>query len=128
MWLYLNIYNPSPTAKSTPIAKVSFCKECKKEICPKHQYGTMYAHYHLTNCHQLKSSTVGFHVKGSVLQDLEKAWRMSVADYFSKSCAWPKKSSHNSYSLKTFQLLQPCLLYTSPSPRDRQRSRMPSSA
>ena len=25
-------------------------------------------------------------------------------------------------------LLQPCLLYTSPSPRDRQKSRMPSSA
>ena len=26
------------------------------------------------------------------------------------------------------QVLQPCLLYTSPSPRDRQKSRMPSSA
>ena len=26
------------------------------------------------------------------------------------------------------RLLMPCLLYTSPSPRDRQRSRMPSSA
>ena len=26
------------------------------------------------------------------------------------------------------RLLQPCLLYTSPSPRDRQKSRMPSSA
>src|SRR5678810_1457441 len=27
-----------------------------------------------------------------------------------------------------FPLLMPCLLYTSPSPRDRQKSRMPSSA
>ena len=25
-------------------------------------------------------------------------------------------------------IIQPCLLYTSPSPRDRQKSRMPSSA
>ena len=27
-----------------------------------------------------------------------------------------------------FKLILPCLLYTSPSPRDRQKSRMPSSA
>ena len=30
--------------------------------------------------------------------------------------------------LVLMDLLMPCLLYTSPSPRDRQRSRMPSSA
>ena len=30
--------------------------------------------------------------------------------------------------MKNFALLTPCLLYTSPSPRDRTRSRMPSSA
>ena len=29
---------------------------------------------------------------------------------------------------RTFALYSPCLLYTSPSPRDRQKSRMPSSA
>ena len=29
---------------------------------------------------------------------------------------------------KTFQVYLNCLLYTSPSPRDRQKSRMPSSA
>ena len=31
-------------------------------------------------------------------------------------------------SLIAFTLILPCLLYTSPSPRDRQKSRMPSSA
>ena len=33
-------------------------------------------------------------------------------------------------SLEAFEITQryPCLLYTSPSPRDRQKSRMPSSA
>ena len=31
-------------------------------------------------------------------------------------------------SLKGFNVLHPCLLYTSPSPRDMRRSRMPSSA
>ena len=33
------------------------------------------------------------------------------------------------YTVKTFDLMcDDCLLYTSPSPRDRTRSRMPSSA
>ena len=31
-------------------------------------------------------------------------------------------------SLNNFEIVIPCLLYTSPSPRDRQKSRMPSSA
>ena len=31
-------------------------------------------------------------------------------------------------SAGTFSISYPCLLYTSPSPRDRQKSRMPSSA
>ena len=32
------------------------------------------------------------------------------------------------YNGLTFHRVIPCLLYTSPSPRDRQKSRMPSSA
>ena len=32
------------------------------------------------------------------------------------------------YTPRTMRYLVPCLLYTSPSPRDRQKSRMPSSA
>ena len=38
---------------------------------------------------------------------------------------YEKKELENTYSL---QQSYPCLLYTSPSPRDRTRSRMPSSA
>ena len=34
----------------------------------------------------------------------------------------------NTLAMWGMQQLQPCLLYTSPSPRDRTRSRMPSSA
>ena len=30
--------------------------------------------------------------------------------------------------IKVYEITDPCLLYTSPSPRDRQKSRMPSSA
>ena len=44
-----------------------------------------------------------------------------------------KYSAHTVYPHKTGGYVQPvtktaCLLYTSPSPRDRQKSRMPSSA
>ena len=44
-----------------------------------------------------------------------------------KSMASANNSSSQS-STSSFQLSTSCLLYTSPSPRDRTRSRMPSSA
>jgi hypothetical protein len=37
------------------------------------------------------------------LQAGAKAWTESEADYFSRLCAWPKKSDPNFYSLKTCQ-------------------------
>ena len=50
------------------------------------------------------SSQADFPARISVLQGLEKAWQESEADYFSRSCAFPKKSSPSSYSLKMCQL------------------------
>ena len=38
------------------------------------------------------------------------------------------KQKYFSFIVEDIQLIQTCLLYTSPSPRDRQKSRMPSSA
>src|SRR5579863_4914901 len=49
------------------------------------------------------SSSEDFHARTLALQDLEKAWKESEADYFSRSCVWPKKSSPSSYFLKTSQ-------------------------
>jgi len=40
------------------------------------------------------------HARTLALQDAEKAWKESEAAYFSRSCAWPKKSSPSSYSLR----------------------------
>lgn len=53
----------------------------------------------------LISSSAGSldHARISLLQDLEKAWKGSEASYFTRSCAFPKKSSPSSYSLKTSQ-------------------------
>lgn len=127
MWIYLKDYpsfqeledsishlengsNPSHIAKSTHSVKASCCKECKKGICPMHQFGMRFEHYPLTVLGTkvvLTSSTEGFPAKIFQLQDAEKAWEVSEADYFSRSCAWPKKPSPRSYSLRTSQLLPP---------------------
>ena len=50
-----------------------------------------------------------------------------IAQYCSilRSLAHLKLTSHD---VKLIELFMDCLLYTSPSPRDRQKSRMPSSA
>ena len=51
---------------------------------------------------------------------------------FTDFVTYPKDDPANEITIKTGQLVlieyQFCLLYTSPSPRDRQKSRMPSSA
>ena len=54
-------------------------------------------------------------------------------DYFSLSLLGDKYDANNDWSLlmdliEDDRILVTCLLYTSPSPRDRQKSRMPSSA
>lgn len=95
----------SPTAKSTHTVKEFSLAEWQKEISQTPQSGMMshpFLWSHLQN--RLISSTEDSRVRTSQLQELEKAWKESEADYFSRSCAWPKKSSPNSYFLKTCQL------------------------
>ena len=91
-----------------PTAKVCFCPECKMEILIEHQYGMMLKPLEKESRNSPKvliSSSAGSleHARTSQLQAMEKAWKESEADYFSRSCAWPKKSSPNSYFLKTCQ-------------------------
>ena len=40
----------------------------------------------------------------------------------------PKKAGESIFNIPIYASVKDCLLYTSPSPRDRQKSRMPSSA
>ena len=53
-------------------------------------------------------------------------------DYFRELGVRPFINASGTYTAMTASLMPPevmdCLLYTSPSPRDRQKSRMPSSA
>ena len=45
-----------------------------------------------------------------------------------KDWVWDGGILREKYAEKTYKTINTCLLYTSPSPRDRQKSRMPSSA
>ena len=60
------------------------------------------------------------HVDYGNIADLVKQVTVAGADYIHSDAA-------DMHDLKNMQLMG-CLLYTSPSPRDRQKSRMPSSA
>ena len=72
-----------------------------------------------------------------MLEKLFKQLADIVAAITNYLCALPSLSipimqdvvmALNSFMIEIFAISSPCLLYTSPSPRDRQKSRMPSSA
>ena len=66
----------------------------------------------------LKIPATGYGIRyefGIFDQLIRDGWQVEITDKWLKG-GWP------------WELPQPCLLYTSPSPRDRTRSRMPSSA
>ena len=91
-----------PIVKLTPIVKESLQVECPNVSCLSRQSGTMCEHsQHPFYQKKLTSFMEASHAKTFQLQAAAKAWKESEADYFTKSCGWPKKSSPRSYSLKT---------------------------
>lgn len=116
-WIYLvesevfpshskNGLDQLPIAKSTRIVKESFSQEWPTDSYTLPPYGTILKPCHcLTLQEILTLSLEASPARISALGEMEKAWKESEADYFSRSCAYPKKSSPNSYSLKTSQQL-----------------------
>ncbi len=96
-----------PIVKSMCIVEQSFFPECTKDLFVKLLSGTMSKPL---NQDQLNQKSISYfldsHAKILALQELKKAWKESEADCFSRSFAWPKKSSPLSYSLKMCQQLQ----------------------
>jgi hypothetical protein len=96
-----------PIVRLSRIANPSSCRECKKGICPKHQYGMTYELYDQRLLRQWTLSTVGFHARISQLQAFRKAWKEREAVLFSKYSDSSMKRKLPSYSLKTCQTLGP---------------------
>lgn len=113
-WIYLaelagshllsaNGCDQSPIVKLTVIARASYCRECDQVTLVQPQSGTM-CELSKERCYQKSiSSTGASHVRTSVLPEMAKAWKDSVADYFSRSYVWSKNSTQLSLSLKMFQ-------------------------
>lgn len=97
----------SPIVKSTDTHKPFYCPECQMENCLELQYGmTLQRSMENNSEAKLTSFTAAFHARILALQEREKDWQESEAAFFRRSCAWPKKSSPSSFSLKTSPQLE----------------------
>ena len=67
--------------------------------------------------------------KSASASDIKKAYRKKAIQYHPDKNPGDKTAEANfKKAAEAYEVLSDCLLYTSPSPRDRQKSRMPSSA
>jgi len=120
-WIYLaesegfqsplkNGLDQSHIVKSIPIVKVSCFQTWPNQFYRMHQSGMTYEPLEgngFLASFPRKSFMGAFHVKISVLQGMEKAWKESEADLFLRCCIWPKKLSPRFYFLKMSPPLLP---------------------
>src|SRR6202453_2903819 len=117
-WIYLaaleglqsplaNGLTPSPIAKLMPFVKESSSVVYPTDHSIMHQFGIISRRSPMMG--EIGPKSTSFMevspVRTSVLQEMEKAWKESAVAYFSRSFAWPKKSSPLLYSLKMCQQL-----------------------
>lgn len=96
--------NPSPTVKLMHTVKEYSYQEWLNQLLPMLQFGTTLRPSNQKLLEGMSILFMGdFPARTLALQEMGKAWEESEADYFSRSCAWLRKSSPTSYSLKTFQ-------------------------
>ena len=118
VWIYLveseecqspltNGSNQSHIAKSIPIVKECYYQDNPLGVLRLLRSGMIYSpSMQKMSDVELISYTEVSPAKTSLLSEMEKAWRVSEADYFSRSYAWPKKSSPSFYSLRMSVPLQ----------------------
>ena len=91
----------SPTASETRTRKVFSSPEWQMARWTEPLSGTTSQLSKARIFRQSTSSSAASRARTSRLRELVQAWQASALDYSSRSCAWPKKSSPHSYSLKT---------------------------
>lgn len=113
-WIYLaeledsrlrsvNGLDQSPIVKTTDTHRVCSSQEYPVGIYLKHQSGTMCKPLKEKIYQELTLSTEASHARTSAMQDLEKAWKESEADYFSRSSGWLGSFDRDSFSWRTSQ-------------------------
>jgi hypothetical protein len=96
---------PSRIAKTTDTHNRSSYLEWLQATFPKHQSGMTLEHLEAIWFHPLTLSTEDSPAKTLAVQDLERAWKESEADYFLRSQGSLARYDHDSCSWKMFQLL-----------------------
>lgn len=95
--------NPSLIANRIDTPKASFLVEWAEANYPWRQSGMTCVPSEAAISPASTSCSGASPAKTSALQEMESVWMESEAAYFSRSFAWPKKSSPLSYSLKMSQ-------------------------
>ena len=113
----INIRNAKYKNDDSPIDENSDSKVCKN-------YSKAYLH-HLDKTNEMLGSMLASYHNIYYYHELMKQIRQSIDDDIFVNFA---KDFYNNRNLPIPDYLEGCLLYTSPSPRDMRRSRMPSSA
>jgi hypothetical protein len=99
--LYRHGSGQSPIVREIDTLWLFSCQECKREGFIPPRSGMRYLLSKPLCCQLSTLFMVDSPARISALVVLERAWRESEADYFSRSCAWPMKSNLVSYSLRT---------------------------
>jgi hypothetical protein len=76
---------------------------------------------------RLENITLGYEMPKKLISHLN-IQKLKIYGTIRNVAVWKKDKNWNYWDIETGGLAPSCLLYTSPSPRDRTRSRMPSSA
>ena len=101
---YQNGSGQLPIAKSNDTPPQSYSVECLMELYLQLQSSPMSQSLQEKFYQASTSFTEDSHVKTLALQDAERAWKESEADYFSRSCALSMKFDRRSSSWKMCQL------------------------
>lgn len=97
----------SPIVKTTDTLKLCCLVECTAEISRLRRFAQIFENSAATILRETWTYyTADFHVKISANAEMVTAWTASEVDFFSRSCAWPKKSSPTSYFLKMLGTLE----------------------
>lgn len=117
-WIYLPASEDSPLrlvngsdqfsiVRTTDMLNPFCFHECGTEVCHELLSGTTCGRYQSKIITPKSTSFMEASlVRTSVLRAAVKAWEDSEVDFLARSCAWPKKQSPSSYSLRMSQQLE----------------------
>ena len=110
--------------------KVTKLVETAKKVTPEVRHGTRLGYKQATILKKINPEIATSTSKGGrkLIQQLDKVEKVRQNTYDLALRTMVTILRHSTYTHMQIAKARPCLLYTSPSPRDMQKSRMPSSA